>query len=299
MKIKKLAAILAMFSIGITAMPVTENILPETSIFVRAEEEIPTSGICGTYGENEADVKWDFDEFTGTLTISGTGGITDYPTWGEFSDKIIEVIIENGVTSIGNSAFYGCSSLTSVTIPESVTSIGEDAFRDTGLTSVTIPDSVTSIGNSAFSGCENLISITIPGSVINIGSNAFSGCKSLTSVTIENPDCEIYNYSSTFCNDDAGEDNFFTGTIYGYENSTAQAYAEMWDYNFQIIGTAPESIQGDADGDGAFSVADIIALQKFLLNAGSLKNDKNCDYLKDDIIDIYDLALMKNALLAQ
>ena len=100
--------------------------------------------------------------------------------------NLTSVTIPNSVTSIGGDAFRGCTGLTSVTIPNSVTSIGSYAFYNcTGLTSVTIPNSVTSIGSWAFSGCSGLTSVTIPNSVTSIGSAAFAGCSGLTSVTIE------------------------------------------------------------------------------------------------------------------
>ena len=94
-----------------------------------------------------------------------------------YCSGLTSVTIPNSVTSIGWSAFENCSGLTSVTIPNSVTSIGNWAFSHcSGLTSITIPNSVTSIGNYAFSDCSGLTSITIPNSVTSIGSYAFRGC---------------------------------------------------------------------------------------------------------------------------
>lgn len=89
------------------------------------------------------------------------------------------------VVAIGDSAFEDCISLTSITLPDGVTSIGESAFWDCiSLTSITLPDSVTSIGDCAFWGCSSLTSITLPDSVTRIGDLAFKGCSSLTSVTL-------------------------------------------------------------------------------------------------------------------
>lgn len=131
----------------------------------------------GTCGEN---LTWTLEE--GILTISGTGAMYDYElsTRPYEENTISTVIIEDGVTSIGNYAFDDCINLTSITIPDTVTSIGEKAFFSCwGLTDITIPENVTSIGSSAFEVCGNLESITIPDSVTSIGQNAFKGCVGL------------------------------------------------------------------------------------------------------------------------
>ena len=114
------------------------------------------------------------------------------------SIKIPSNVESNGqtytVTSIGNYAFYRCSSLTSVDIPDGVTSIGNGAFEIChSLTSITIPDSVTSIGNSAFDSCDSLTSVTIPDSVTSIGDSAFEFCYSLNSITIPDSVTSIGN----------------------------------------------------------------------------------------------------------
>ena len=116
------------------------------------------------------------------------------------NSNVKKVVIEDGVTSIGESAFFYCSSLTSITIPDSVTSIGDYAFFNcSSLTSITIPDSVTSIGESAFYGCSSLTSITIPDGVTSIGNTAFSYCSSLTSITIPDSVTSIGDYAFRNC----------------------------------------------------------------------------------------------------
>ena len=116
------------------------------------------------------------------------------------NESLTEFTIPKGITSIENSAFFGCEGLTNITIPDSVTSIGNGTFSECrGLTSITIPDSVTSIGNSTFFGCEGLTNITIPDSVTSIGNYAFYKCSELTNITIPNSVTSIGNYAFNFC----------------------------------------------------------------------------------------------------
>ena len=113
---------------------------------------------------------------------------------------LTSVTIPSSVTSIGLWAFEGCSGLTSLIIPSSVTSIERSAFKDcSGLTSLTIPSSVTEIGKSVFEGCSGLTSLTIPSSVTEIGESAFKGCSGLTSLIIPSSVTSIGSYVFENC----------------------------------------------------------------------------------------------------
>jgi len=148
---------------------------------------------------------WSLNE--DTLTIKGKGEMSDYNRyktktvpWISSRKSITTVIIEDGVTSIGDAAFFDCTSLTSIVIPNSVTSIGNYAFNTcSSLTSIIIPDGVTHIGNSAFFDCSNLTSILIPNGITTIKHCTFLFCSGLTSITIPDSVTTIGNYAFSDC----------------------------------------------------------------------------------------------------
>ncbi|MCI8282418.1 MAG: leucine-rich repeat protein [Lachnospiraceae bacterium] len=137
----------------------------------------------GNMGEG---LTWNLTK-AGTLTVSGKGAMPNYSgggqPWSSYNSKIWKVVIGNGVTSIGDSAFTGCGVL-SAEISPSVTTIGNHAFKGSSLISITIPSSVRTIGNGAFQECINLKSATVLKGVETIGSNAFRSCTSLTSIAL-------------------------------------------------------------------------------------------------------------------
>ena len=206
---------------------------------VSAFADTAKSGTCG------GNLTWTLDS-EGTLTISGTGAMYNYDFWNnyrapwdELKDQIEKVVITNGVTSIGECAFYNCSSLVSVKIPDSAKNIRYRAFYGCNniknvyyngdlkswleinwrgdassnpcrygsnlyfngelATDIVIPDSVTSIQNYAFCGCDSLTSVTIPNSVTSVGRRAFSYCRSLESVMIPDSVTSIGDYAFCRC----------------------------------------------------------------------------------------------------
>lgn len=178
-----------------------------------------SAAISGTCGKN---LTWTLDD-NGKLTISGTGEMDAGYIWVGKGLNIRSVVIQNGVTSISNSAFYGNKNLTSVKMADSVTSIGASAFGSCenlssltlssnitfigqeafqyckGITSFAIPSKVTVIEKGTFEFCENLKTIVIPNGVTKIGSSAFDCCRSLQSITLPNTVREIGAWAFSQC----------------------------------------------------------------------------------------------------
>ena len=140
----------------------------------------------GTCGEK---LNWRLDS-EGVLTISGSGDMDTYDQpyyvpWHAYRDAVKAIVVEEGVTSIGDYAFIDCANAVSVQIPRSVTAIQHSAFASCGsLSAVELPDNLVSIGSTAFSQCHGLETLTIPGSVTSMGTAAFQHCYGLKSVVI-------------------------------------------------------------------------------------------------------------------
>ena len=142
----------------------------------------PHTARATVYGACGDGLTWEIDVRRGILTISGEGDMYDFyrdddtPWYYNYPD-ISYVVIEDGVTSIGECAFYYCGALYSVTIGNSVTSIGESAFQGcVSIESIVIPDNLTRIGYRAFEGCASLASLSVGRGLASLGYDAFSGC---------------------------------------------------------------------------------------------------------------------------
>ena len=163
--------------------------------------EITTSGSCGNFGNN---VVFVYDEATETLTLSGEGETEMIPfmvPWNKKGyPKLSKLVIEEGVTSIGDDLFGTCKDLVNVSLPSTLTSIGTRAFQDcTSLSEITLPSGLTSLGEDAFSRCTSLENLNIPSGVSVLPAGIFDGCSNLKNVTLGNGITSIENDAFTGC----------------------------------------------------------------------------------------------------
>ena len=189
-----------------TAEPVPSSKAPEISVSGAVDPagpEILYAGDCGL------SLNWGFDPDTGVLAINGLGEMYDYGSratltadtpWTSFRGEITEVLLAEGVTSIGAEAFRGCEKMTAITIPDGVTVIGDEAFASCReLAAVTIPEGVLSIGKKAFNDCDSLLTVSLPKSVERIGAGAFAACDQLISAALPNGVSQIEEETFAGC----------------------------------------------------------------------------------------------------
>ena len=248
-----------------------------------------------------------------------------------FGEQVQTYTLGDAVKSIGDYALYGCSGLTSITIPNSVTSIGCAAFGEcTRLTSINVPQSVTTIGNSAFASCSRLTSVTIPNSVTNIGDGAFSGCSSLTTITIPNSVTSIGEYTFFDCTSlttvsigssvisiskwafhdcrklnfvkveretpieiDEGSFRYRTNAILQIPLGSKTAYeaANYWKEFKQIV----EYIEGDVNVDELVNVVDVVDIARFVVGIpANTFVEILADINKDGSVNIGDAVTLVN-----
>ena len=258
--------------------------------------KMPKSGETGQ-------LLWRYDPKDSSLTLSGTGVLPDYPIgkapWFEFNDQIDTVILKEGVTRIGDYAFYNCTELTSVEIPEGVTYIGESAFACCqSLESVTIPGSVTEIGEGAFESCDSMIALELTSGLKCVGAFAFSECVALRELVL--PDTVERIERSAFAGTMALHelvipgnvqeigDNAFNGCIQlssltlseGIRVIEEMAFSNCSDLTEVLIPASVECL-----GDGVFS--DCLAMEQI-----TVASENEHYVVRDDILYSKDLSVL-------
>lgn len=231
-----------------------------------------------------------FTDINGVLYNKDKTKIIQYPK----AKTQTSYIIPSSVTTVGRDAFEECENLKSIILPEKLTSIEESAFSSSGIKTIEMPAGVTTISRSAFNS-SFIESIVLPNNIVKIDEMAFRNCKNLKKIFIQNPQCEIDDSFGTICSNLAFENAYrqFDGIIYGYENSTAHAYAQKYEYPFSAF------IYGDANSDGKLTAADAAFIAKNLAEQKGHTLPAYADFTGDGKVTAYDAAMIAKYLAEQ
>ena len=248
--------------------------------------------------------KGEMPENTEIILSSNTIGISSFAFAN--SNNLSSIKLNNDLKYIEREAFAFCKNLKSLIIPDSVIVFengivdGCSSLKELKLSENT-PYLTRSFLNGSFAGgithCDSLESLVIPCSVKKIDEFSLGDNPNLKSLIILNSDCEIIENAFKGVFADSIDSN---PIIYGYESSTAQVYAEKYDYKFVSLGEAPKIFPtGDANDDGQFNIADLAVFRKFLFGSSDIKVSdwKDMDLTGDGVLDVFDYCLMKKKLI--
>ena len=219
-----------------------------------AEAATVGSGACG---EN---VTWTLDD-QGTLTISGTGPMKYATPWQQYATSVQKVVIEEGVTTICEAAFFDFSNLAEISIPNTVTILDNGALWGcTSLQEVTLPAELKTVSNYLFHHCTSLTEVTIPEGVTSIGTNAFYNCKNMVSVAIPSSMTTIGDAAFRYC--DSLETVWYTGSQAQTEAISIAANndpltAAIWQYDASpaFSGTCGDDLTWSLDHSGTLTIS--------------------------------------------
>ena len=243
--------------------------------------------------------KDDESKLTEAIIKDGTKLIADYAFCKSIDISRYEIVLEentslkkivlpDSIEKIGSYIFSGCTALTEVNLPDNLNRSGSDlVYGDdayglfegcTSLPDIILSDDATEILPFEFESCTSLKKVVIPENISRIREYAFENCTSLESITINNPDCIINDEGFTICNSITEPEDIdgeytanFSGTIYGYDSSTAEEYAKKYGYNFKSLGKAPNRL-GDVNDDGKINAVDASAVLSYYANVSTNKD---------------------------
>lgn len=216
-------------------------------------------------------------------------GVKYVDSWAVDADTAIKSAnLRGGTRGISELAFYECTEMTSANLPDSVNFINDEAFEMClSLTELKLSENLACIDMGAFAYCIALKEAEIPESTVYMDYAAFAGCEALEKITVNSPDCLIYDDEDTISS---------SAVIYGYTNSSAETYAKIFDRKFVPIGEITR-VRGDVNADGTFGIADLVMMEEWLLGAGEMDDWIAGDLCEDNVIDVYDLCVMRSELL--
>lgn len=244
----------------------------------RDSESSLSIGICG------ANATWLLDD-NGVLTINGTGKLYDFEytddCWLSQAESIKEVVVEEGITYLGDFAFYNCENMTKVTLPSTVKKIGEGAFWYSGIEELTIPDSVTSVGQLVFGECPNLTTVKFGTGLKSTSEFMFAGCQNLVSVNLGTKVQTLAEYTFVDCY--SLEKLTIPKSVTLIEDYAIPYYVELTikNSNLQPFGydgykcAEPVKISGKRDYAAAYKVLELVNKQRTKKGLSKLKMDKS------------------------